>query len=84
MPSDCERFSAFEVAGEVLAELAYTDLFRFHIAYPVYTIAYFGNRCITSELANPTASQFSGPGYGKGCQRLAPIDIGEVCRLSTH
>src|SRR5215471_7446988 len=39
MASDCERFSAFEVAGQVLAELAYADLFRFHIAYPVYTIA---------------------------------------------
>src|SRR5262249_7398727 len=33
-------FSTLEVAGQVLTELAYADLFRFHIAYPVYTIAY--------------------------------------------
>ena len=40
MTSDGERSPAFEVASQVLMELADADLFGFHIAYSVYTVTH--------------------------------------------
>jgi len=40
--SDRQRFAAFEVTRQVLAELTHANLFGFHSAYSVYAITYFG------------------------------------------
>src|SRR5579883_516513 len=50
--ASCERFSAFEVAGQVLTELSNADLFGFHIAYSVYTIDIFraGSRSVWGRM----------------------------------
>ena len=50
--SDRQRFAAFEVTRQVLAELTHANLFGFHSAYSVYTITYFGMSRPAKKPAN--------------------------------
>ena len=60
MASDGKWFPAFQIACQILAKFAYTNLFRLHIAYSVYTIAYFQNRVeiLRNSPAARARSQF--------------------------
>lgn len=81
MAGDCERFSAFEVAGEVFTELPNADLFSLHIAYPPLSTPEWLERGVEGETFFAPSGFNLKPRLARFSERSSPVQAlepGEV------